>query len=179
MRKILVSFLTLIILVFSIPATYVISQSQNIQIEEKTIIYNLPYPGILSDHPFYFLKSFRDTLLILITREPQKKTQLLLHLSDKHVAMASALLEKGKEEKALSSIYESQELFQRIFPLMKNAKEQGLAQSSEFVETLLQSNTKHKEVITELLEGVSESNVSTLKDALEINKTLLNEIEKL
>ncbi|MCA9371851.1 hypothetical protein KC726_03040 [Candidatus Woesebacteria bacterium] len=178
MRKIVVFFLTFFLLLISVPSTYMISQSQNIQIEPKTVVYNLPYPGILPDHPLYFLKSIRDDLLLVTTRDPNKKAQLLLHLSDKQIATSKALLEKGKEEKALGSLDKSQDLFKDIFSIIKTAKAQGQDVPSEFKETLLQSNTKHKEVVSEILEEVSEANIPTIQRILETNQTILNEIEK-
>lgn len=58
--------------------------------------YNLPYPGILPDHPLYFVKSLRDRILLFVTADPVKAVELRRHLADKQLAMGQTLCDKGK-----------------------------------------------------------------------------------
>lgn len=60
------------------------------------IEYALPYPGLLPDHPLYTLKTWRDRILILLTRDPLKRSQLYLLFADKHMGMGQSLWD-GKQ----------------------------------------------------------------------------------
>src|SRR5579883_115828 len=47
--------------------------------------YVLPYPGILPDNPFYFLKVLRDRLILFFISNPTKKSSFYLLQSDKRL----------------------------------------------------------------------------------------------
>ncbi len=69
-----------------------------------SVEYVLPYAGILPDHPLFFFKQIRDRILILLTRDPLKKSQLYLILSDKSLVMGGLLWEKGNYNLAISTL---------------------------------------------------------------------------
>ena len=50
--------------------------------KKETIDYALPYPGILIDHPLYFLKNIRDLIMERIITEPGKKVEFAILQSD-------------------------------------------------------------------------------------------------
>lgn len=58
--------------------------------------YNLPYPGILPDHPLYKLKVLRDKVTTFLIRDPIKKAEYHLLLADKRIYMSRLLVDKGK-----------------------------------------------------------------------------------
>jgi hypothetical protein len=55
---------------------------------QPTIDYTLPYPGMLTNHPLYFLKQVRDQLMLTFINDPVAKTQFYLLQSDKFLSMA-------------------------------------------------------------------------------------------
>lgn len=71
------------------------------------IEYVLPYPGILPDHPLYFLKQLRDKILGIFITKPVRKIEFYILNADKRLNMATALLDKKKESLALKTAQES------------------------------------------------------------------------
>lgn len=177
------NFLTILIIIlvsfFVLPQMYFITHSQSLNIDEPEVVYNLPYPGILADHPLYFLKTWRDNILLLTTRDNVKKAQLYLHLSDKHIKIAYDLAKKGKEDLANKELIQAEDDFLHIPPLLIEAKKQGNDSSGDFISKLQQSNAKHKEVITEIMKELNEAEIETFKSVLEMNTRAQKAIEQL
>jgi hypothetical protein len=69
----------------------------------QPVNYTLPYPGILPDHPLYFVKQLRDTVLSLLISNPVRKVKFYILMADKHLSMGVVLKEKGKPELAHNS----------------------------------------------------------------------------
>lgn len=161
--------------------TYVmIAQSESaIDTPQEKVIYNLPYPGILPDHPLYPIKALRDKLTDFLTRDYLKKADLYLLYSDKRAAMSLALAKKGKNQQAIDTFSKGEKYFLKIPVLLKTAKQQGGQAPSAFVETLKLSNAKHHEMITELIkimpQGLNES-ISQLSDLNSQAKEDLNRL---
>jgi len=63
---------------------------------EPDLVYTLPYPGILPDHPLYPLKRIRDGMLLLLSRDSLRTIELNRLFADKHLVMATLLWEKEK-----------------------------------------------------------------------------------
>lgn len=179
MRKGLAIFLIILFSFFLLPNLALITQSQSLDIEEPSVIYTLPYPGILTDHPLYFIKELRDNVLIFTTRDNIKKAQLYLHLSDKKMSIALQLAQKGKEDLSKKELMKSEDYFFKIIPLLKEAKEQGNKSPDDFVLKLEQSNAKHKEIITDVMKELNEAEIETFKTILDKNNRAQREIEQL
>ena len=64
MKRIILLFGFLLFLVM-VKGDYVFAQATPTPVD-----YNLPYPGILPDHPLYPLQKIRDWLLVTFTRDP-------------------------------------------------------------------------------------------------------------
>lgn len=179
MRKFVAIFLIILFSFFLLPQISLITQSQTLNIDEPEVVYPLPYPGILTDHPLYFVKQTRDRILIFTTRDNVKKAQLYLHLSDKHMAIALQLAQKSKGDLSKKELMRAEDYFLEIPPLLREAKEQGSSTSTDFISKLQQSNAKHKEVITEVMKEVSDAEIETFKTILDKNNQAQKEIQKL
>lgn len=177
-QKIFFTFSLFLFLFFSIFPTSISVNSQSISITEQKVIYQLPHPGILPDHPLYFIKSIRDGIMQFTTRNALKKAQLYLLLSDKHMSMALKLAEKGKEQRAIQTLKKGEEYFLKIPPLLQQSKKQGIMPSDDFIQRLYQSNAKHQEVITDVMKDLPQADVEVLKIVLEMNKQAHQDIEK-
>ena len=94
--------------------------------------YKLPYPGILPDHPLYFLKPIRDNILVLFTRNPADRAELYLFFSDKRLATAKFLLDQGKTSLIEGSLVKSEEFFDKAW-----GKLSGLPQDDQTKELSL------------------------------------------
>lgn len=181
MKKFGRAILIFLILILLPMMTYVVMESSGASITtpQEKVIYNLPYPGILPDHPLYFLKIIRDRSTEFLTRDTIKKAQLYLLYSDKRVAMAIALSKKGKSQLAITSFSKGEKYFAKIPELLKTAKSQGSSAPSSFNETLKQSNAKHAELIKELIKTAPEGEQESINQLLELNLSIKKALETL
>ena len=164
---------------FFIPSIYNITQSQSINIEEKEVLYQLPYPGLLPDHPLYLVKVVRDNILLFTTRDNYKKSNLYLHLSDKHMSASIELADKGSEQLAIKELIKAEDQFLHIPNLLKEIKDQGGSYPSDFTLELYQSNAKHKQVIADVMEKTTQAEIDTLQSLLKKNEEAKVELDKL
>jgi hypothetical protein len=167
------------IFVFIFICTPISIGAEPLNLDDKQVVYPLPYPGILTDHPLYSFKNFRDSIILFTTRDNAKKAQLYLNMSDKRMSIALELAKKGKETLAKKELLKAEEMFLNIPPLLKEAKEQGAAPSNDFLSELSQSNAKHKEVITEVMKEVNQADIETFNTILQKNEEVSREIGKI
>lgn len=175
-------FLSVILLVSIVLALPIFTQisAQKITLSDTKQVYELPYPGILPDHPLFFIKNARDKIVEFLTREPMKKAQLYLHASDKKVAMVSQLIKKGKDKLAIETATEAEEYFAKIADAIKTSKEQGVGPTEDFLNTLRNSNMKHRQIyeeqLKELPQGGSDSFAKVL-DLVSQNGKAINKLK--
>jgi len=180
MKRIILSLITIILSITFVPTLYSVTKPESIDIEKNEVLYQLPYPGLLPGHPLYFLKILRDNILLFTTRDNLKKANLYLHLSDKNIATAVALINEGKEQMAIDQLKLGEQRFLMIPPTLQALKNQGGEYSSELIVDLNQSNQKHREIITFVIGKATESDINVLDDLLDQNtnaKKLLQEIQ--
>lgn len=156
-----------------------LSQAQQTVMRQERVVYNLPYPGLLPDHPLYFLKAIRDRFLDVTTRDYLKKAELYLLLSDKRVAMALALADDGKDNLAISTLSKAEKYFLKIPPLLQTSKKQGVTATAELVERLKLSNSKHRMVASELLKKLPQGRGNEIKEIMDINVQIKSQLQKL
>lgn len=159
--------------------TFTVNAQNPITLDSSKVIYQLPYPGLLPDHPLYFFKHWRDNMMIAGTRDNLKKAQLYHLLSDKDMSMALDLQNKGKEQLAIKTVMQGEEKFLKIIPLLKTSQKQGVRPAGDFMTKLQNSNLKHREVIEDLLKKTSQSNADALTNILETNAEIRQKLEKI
>lgn len=174
-------FVILLSLVIFPATTYFVMESSGeiITTPQNKVVYNLPYPGLLPDHPLYFLKIIRDRINEFLTRDPIKKAQLYLIYSDKRAAMSLALAKKGKAQESLSTFSKGEKYFLKIPPLLKEAKKQGNQAPSSFIEIIKLSNAKHNELIGELIKIIPEGLQKEIDQLFLLNQEVKKELETL
>lgn len=178
-RKLIVPMLIGLILFFTIPIFYLANYSQTITTEEQKVVYELPYPGILPDHPLYFFKAVRDRIMDFSTRDKLKKVELYILFSDKRAKMAQLLTYKGKIDQAITTMSKGEKYFIKIPKLLRTSKEQGVSPQQELINKAKASNDKHREIIQELLKSAPEGEQYRITEILRINETSQSEIEDL
>jgi len=164
-------FLSFIILILSIPLTVYLSEIGQVKAENK-VVYDLPYPGILPDHPLYFLKAFRDWFHLFFNRDYQKKAEAYLLYSDKKIAASYLLLEKGKEKMALDTLAKGEKYFLKIPFLMAQAKKQGQSFPKPLIDKIKTANEKHGEIIDDFFKKVSQGQNLYLLEIKKINEEI-------
>ncbi len=69
--------------------------------------YELPYPGMLPDNPFYFLKVIRDGIVKMLINDDLKRARFSLESGEKRMYAGKLLVEKNKDELAVETISKS------------------------------------------------------------------------
>jgi len=164
-------FLGFLILIISIPLSVYLSEVAEVKADNK-VVYTLPYPGILPDHPLYFLKAMRDRIYLFTTRDLQKRAKVYLLYSNKRIASAQLLLEKGKEKMALDTLAKGEKYFFEIPFLMQQAKKQGQDFPKDLIEEIKTANEKHAEVIDDFFKKVSQGQNFYLLNIKKINEEI-------
>ncbi|MCX8008629.1 MAG: DUF5667 domain-containing protein [Patescibacteria group bacterium] len=117
---------------------------------KKKSDYILPYPGILPDHPLYFLKELRDKIIEMLIVDPERKSEFYLLQSDKLLNSAVSLLEKGNSEKAKDALKESSGKMSSSVGQLSTIKAGGKVVTSRSIDRILNAVEKHIEVLQEL-----------------------------
>lgn len=136
---------------------------------ERKPEYLLPYPGILPDHPLYFLKQIRDGILDRLIVDPLRKTEFLVLQADKRLAMGKTLAQQGKGSLAETTISKGEKYMERAVSGLSAFKSTGRPVPVSLIDTLERATEKHVEVLTTL----------AFTGELEFVKKLQAEIEKL
>lgn len=176
MKNILWFVLTVFFILFVSFSFSLITYSQSIVLNQSKVVYELPYPGILPDHPLYLLKAVRDKTLDVFTRDNIKKAELYLLLSDKRTAMAISLVKKGKDKLALTTMSKAEKYFLKIPSLLKASKKQGVNPQAELINKLKLSNAKHKEIIEDLIKDLPQGQTETINEIMRLNEEINKEI---
>ena len=111
------------------------------------IAYDLPYPGILPDHPLYFLKVFRDKLVDIFTSDSQKRVEFLLLMADKRIAMGQLLIDKGNIDLGKSTISKGEKYFLRATEALSVLEKANSESAGKLREKLLAAYKKHQQII--------------------------------
>lgn len=154
-------------------------KTPEIKIESKKIEYQLPYPGILPDHPLYFLKMIRDRILEFLTRDYLKKANLYLLFSDKRINMALFLSKKGSWKLITTTASKGEKYALKMAEALIMAKKQGLAPENDFLIKAKLSNEKHQEVLENLLKETPQGERQELKSILKLNKQIKEKLNSL
>lgn len=112
--------------------------------------YALPYPGILPDHPLFFIKIIRDRILQFLIKNPVKKCEFQILLADKSLISGMMLLEKNKQDlaiksydKAVNSLTQAEHY---LFEIPGSDKTQIVNVKDRFEKSL----QKHQELLSEV-----------------------------
>lgn len=140
--------------------------------------YKLPYPGILPNHPLYFLKPIRDNILIFFTRNSLSRAELYLFLSDKRLATTKFLLDQGKGNLVEVSLLKSEEFFDKAWMELSSSAEDD--QKRELSLRFIAAIRGRQELLPRFYNSLSRSTVTNLEKNLlkeeQIKKELLSKL---
>lgn len=124
-------FFSLIVLLFVGQTGTAFANEEAFFFEDPTpppVEYTLPYPGLLPNHSFYFLKKARDTMVGFLTSNPVKKAEFFLLQADKQVEATYLLGEKDKGDTLLliTTFKEAERYFHAAIVEADAAKKQGM-----------------------------------------------------
>ena len=137
---------------------------------EAAVLEDLPYPGILVDHPLYFLKETRDNAWLILTREPNLKSDLLRHIADKKMSMTFMLTDKGKWNLAVQVALEAEDDLQKAAESAQEAIEEKPSDKHYFIEKTTASIDVHNQALADLQRIVPQGERDRLDEALKVNE---------
>lgn len=111
------------------------------------ILYELPFPGILPNHPLFFLKSLRDFLIEKTITNDVKRAEFYILQADKRLQMS---LELSGDENSLLREATRNDAFlyrEKSFIILRNALNKNIRVPRYVLEKLLLSTKKHEEVL--------------------------------
>ena len=124
--------------------------------------YMLPYPGILPDHPLYFLKDFRDKIIEMLIVDPERKSEFYLLQSDKYLSASQSLIEKNQTEKAKMILTQSGTKMKMAVDQLSSLKANGRQVSAGSIDRLGKSIEKHFEILQEMASTLDTSETSSV-----------------
>lgn len=136
--------------------------------EEKSE-YLLPFPGILPDHPLYFLKQIRDGIMDRLIVDPLRKAEFHVLQADKRLNMGVVLLGQGKETLAETTISKGEKYMERAALGLSAFKSTGRPVPASLIDKLTRSMEKHVEILEK----------TNFTGTLGFVKNLQGEVEKL
>lgn len=161
----------IILLVVLSPVSLISAQTEEELIVTPTPVdYQLPYPGLLPDHPFYFLKQARDDLFGFFASNALKKAEYNLHQADKRIEASIMLLDKkNNADLAAMTFDQSITYFEEAIEKTIAAKQQGM-ETTDIVKQLTLANLKHQEVTKNLVKKNPEKFDKKAKKLEELGK---------
>lgn len=132
---------------------------------------DLPDPGILPDHPLYFVKSIGESIGNAFAFGQEAKINRGIKMSEKRLAEARALADKGESDLASSTLarYQSQleKVEQRIDRARSNEGEDVDKGLQNAIERVASSTLKHQSVLADVYERVPEEAKPAISRAME------------
>ena len=132
--------------------------------QPETVEYFLPYPGLLPGHFLYPIKMARDKILLFLTTEPVKKSERLLHFSDKRIEAARLLAEQDESELAASTAVKAEKYLEQAAEQMALAAAKA-EDTKPLWEKLSKASLKHEEILILIMEAVDPEMQSTIDQA--------------
>lgn len=143
------------------------------------INYALPYPGVLPDHPLYFIKRIRDAILEMVIIEPVRKAEFYILQGDKRLEMGIMLVEQQKFALAETTVSKAEKYMEKAVVGLTSYKTSGGVIASYVVDRAEIALAKHKEVLQELLAQVPEAQKSGITSSIELVTRVQQEIKAL
>lgn len=160
--NILKLFLITLLLTFVGTGTVRAEEMSSSSAEITKVDYQLPYPGILPDHPLYFLKASRDRVFAFFISNPMKKAEFDLLQADKRVWSSLFLVQKGKQDLSESTFSKGENYFEDGLNRMTDAKSQGTG-VKDLAKKYITANQKHKEILDDIKRKINDKNSKKFK----------------
>ncbi|OGD54297.1 hypothetical protein A3J78_01735 [Candidatus Beckwithbacteria bacterium RBG_13_35_6] len=131
----------------------------------KEVDYYLPYPGILPDHPLYWLKMIRDRVLLMLAREPAAKMDRLLLYADKRLRAAQELVNGNKIQLGITTLTKAEKYLEEVNSQYQKVKADN-KDTAEMKDKLQKAVLKHQQVMQQLLEKVPDQGKAIIEESL-------------
>lgn len=153
-------------IVFPAPSPEQSTAPVNCAPRQQEINYYLPYPGILPDHPLYWLKMLRDRIKLDLTKDPVSHYQLLLLYADKRIGAAQVLIQGNKVSLGTPTAVKAEKYIQRVLVEFENLKRAGKT-TAIMEDQVVKVTAKHQEILQKLLDKAGASDQGQIRPILE------------
>lgn len=154
-RNFIIPVIVCIFFLNFVTTSFAVEKDSSIRAPQTTVQYDLSYPGLLPDHPFYVLKQVRDNMMTLLIGKPLDRSAFMLLQSDKQVSTAKLLVDQKKDVNMIKdSCISSQKLFEDAIDDAQSAKQEGFA-TGDLITQLRMASKKHYEIMREILVQLS------------------------
>lgn len=143
--------------------------------------YELPFPGMLPDNPFYSVKMLRDKIVKSLISDPFKKAQFNLLTSQKRMFAGRLLLEKKKTALALDTIEKSNNYLDDAIHDIKQAKSENSRNTDikPFLEHFKTVTLKYGEIMKDMKNKIDSKNSKRFEIQVERVKGFQKTVEAL
>lgn len=122
------------------------------------------YPGLLPDHPLYFLKVAKDNVVGFFKGEPIDRASYSLLQTEKHLGASHLLItEKKNQELGLLSLENAQSSLEEAIKYTEAAKKEGKS-THDLCQKLKQTAKKHVELYALLEQQHKKENAAKIVD---------------
>lgn len=171
MKKLLVILLLIIVGAFSAKFSF----AQVPATTSAKVQYDLAYPGILPDSPFYKLKVLRDRIEEALISDPKQKIQFYLLQTDKGILATAILIDKHEIALAKETALKAENNYSLITGQLSNLDRTSDLSILNKLET---AALKHQEVLISIINRVPKKDQETFRTVLEFSKKNLQKVEE-
>lgn len=151
-----------------------IAPEESLPVEEESIslfdIYQveeeLADPGLLPNHPLYFLKTLSENIGTFFTFGQINRVNRQMFLAERRLAEAELLLAQGETERAEKMMNRYQKRFARALVLLERAKEDG-QNTDEAMVKIAEKTLRHQMVLSRVYNQVPEQAKDAIRQAME------------
>jgi polyhydroxyalkanoate synthesis regulator phasin len=145
----------------------------NVKVVQKKeeVDYPLPYPGILPDSPFYWIKMIRDRVQLMVLKSPEKRAEKMVHYADKRLAAAVRLINKGKVQLGVTTASKAEKYLERAV-LSFNEVE-----GKQLQEKMRKAVKKHLQVIISFENKFSSGEIRRMKERVQRLEKRLQQLQ--
>lgn len=129
----------------------------------------LPDPGMLPDHPLYFMTSMSEGIGTFFTFGDVSESERALELSEKRLAEAHALAVQGKPEAAERAVERYREQLDRALAEAEEARANG-DDADEVLTDVSEKTSRHQAVLADVYETVPEQARPGIERAMQASK---------
>ncbi len=126
--------------------------------------YDQVYPGLLPDHPLYFLKIARDNVVGFFKGKPIEKADFALLQADKQFSATHVLItQKNNPELAQTTLTYGQQYLEEAIVQTRAAQKEGM-NIQEMAEKVQQASKKHLLAVEELKKSLNAQDQDKYKE---------------
>ncbi len=154
-----------------------VTETPGVEEKKEVVDYTLPYPGILTDHPLYFLKNLRDQIMERLISDPSKKAEFAILQSDKFLAMAMRFIDQGKWQGANQTLESAERFMEKAAAVVGSAT--GNTIPNHIYEQLRLSSLKHEEVLENIMTNAPVGEKAATEKRLQTGRDMVKRVGSL